>query len=83
MGSFNLIWAVFHEWIGIAQDIRRAPWRHKLSYLLREPGWSHDGSRQTSDQIRADWIARSPAANKVTANKVAVENAIAETGKPT
>ena len=83
LGSFNLIWAVFHEWIGIAEDVRRAPWRHKLSYLLREPGWSHDGSRQTSDQIRADWIARSPAANKVAANKVAVENAIAETGKPT
>jgi sterol desaturase/sphingolipid hydroxylase (fatty acid hydroxylase superfamily) len=58
LGSFNLLWSVFHEWIGMAQDIWRSPWRHKLSYLLREPGWSHDGSRQTSDMIRAEWQQR-------------------------
>ncbi|MCB5425248.1 sterol desaturase family protein [Altererythrobacter sp. CC-YST694] len=56
LGSFNLLWAVFHEWIGIARDLWQAPWRHKLSYLLREPGWSHDGSRETSDAIRARWM---------------------------
>ena len=58
LGSFNLLWAVFHEWIGIAQDMWRAPWRHKLGYLLREPGWTHDGSRETSDMIRARWLER-------------------------
>ncbi|MBO9498731.1 MAG: sterol desaturase family protein [Novosphingobium sp.] len=59
LGSFNLFWSLFHEWIGIARDMGRAPWRHKLSYLLREPGWSHDGSRETSDTIRARWLAGS------------------------
>jgi sterol desaturase/sphingolipid hydroxylase (fatty acid hydroxylase superfamily) len=58
LGSFNLLWSVFHEWVGIAQDMWRAPWKHKLSYLLREPGWTHDGSRETSDQIRSRWIER-------------------------
>jgi hypothetical protein len=48
---------VFHEWIGIAQDLWSAPWRHKFSYLWRPPGWSHDGSRDTSDSIRAQWLA--------------------------
>ena len=61
LGSFNLLWAVFHEWIGMLGDIWRAPWKHKLSYLLREPGWSHDGSRETSDMIRARWQARQDA----------------------
>ena len=56
LGSFNLLWAAFHEWIGIGRDLRKAPWRHKLSYLLRPPGWSHDGSRDSSDTIRARWI---------------------------
>ena len=60
LGSFNLLWAVFHEWIGIARDVRTAPWRHKLSYLWREPGWSHDGSRDTSDMIRSRWQERQP-----------------------
>lgn len=53
LGSFNVLWAAFHEWAGIARDLWRAPWRSKLGYLLREPGWSHDGSRETSDMIRA------------------------------
>ena len=55
LGSFNLLWSVFHEWIGIAQDVWAAPWRHKFSYMWREPGWSHDASRDTSDAIRARW----------------------------
>jgi sterol desaturase/sphingolipid hydroxylase (fatty acid hydroxylase superfamily) len=56
--SFNLLWAVFHEWIGIARDVWSAPWRHKFSYLWRPPGWSHDGSRDTSEMIRARWRGR-------------------------
>lgn len=70
LGTFNLLWSVFHEWVGIAQDMWRAPWRHKLSYLVREPGWSHDGSRETSATIRARWEERR--------NTVATENRIAE-----
>jgi sterol desaturase/sphingolipid hydroxylase (fatty acid hydroxylase superfamily) len=58
LGTFNLLWSVFHEWIGIARDVWSAPWRHKLSYIWREPGWSHDGSRETSDTIRARWAQR-------------------------
>ncbi|MFM5895621.1 MAG: sterol desaturase family protein, partial [Novosphingobium sp.] len=57
LGSFNMVWSVFHEWIVIARDMRAAPWRYKLSYLLREPGWSHDGSRDSSGTIRARWQA--------------------------
>lgn len=58
LGTFNLLYAVFHEWIGMAKDVWHAPWRHKLSYLWRQPGWSHDGSRDTSDTIRARRQAR-------------------------
>ena len=71
LGSFNLLHSVFHEWIGMVQDIWRAPWRHKLGYLLREPGWTHDGSRETSDMIRARWRERQGT------QKVANENPIA------
>ncbi len=59
LGSFSLLWAAFHEWIGIAKDVRQAPgFRNKLGYLWRPPGWSHDGSRETSDAIRARWEGR-------------------------
>ena len=60
LGSFNVLWAAFHEWIGMLGDVWRAPWRHKFSYLWREPGWSHDGSRETTDMIRARWTMSKP-----------------------
>jgi len=55
LGTFNLLWSVFHEWIGIAKDLWSAPFGAKLGYLFGPPGWSHDGSRDTSDTIRARW----------------------------
>ncbi|WP_110298018.1 sterol desaturase family protein [Blastomonas natatoria] len=59
LGSFNLLWAAFHEWVGIARDLWSAPGLgNKLAYLLRPPGWSHDNSRETSDSIKAAWAAR-------------------------
>ena len=92
LGSFNLLWAVFHEWIGMIQDIWHAPWKHKLSYLLREPGWTHDASRETSDMIRARWqqrlasdVSRNPNADitgdTATNNSVADQNSIADSTK--
>lgn len=58
LGSFNLLWAATHEWIGIARDIWAAPgWRNKLNYALMPPGWSHDGSRDTSEAIKQNWAA--------------------------
>lgn len=73
LGSFNLLWAAFHEWVGIAQDMWRAPWRHKLSYLWREPGWTHDGSRETSDMIRDRWLRRQTQEERVlTENPIAI-----------
>jgi sterol desaturase/sphingolipid hydroxylase (fatty acid hydroxylase superfamily) len=59
LGSFNILWAAFHEWIEIARDMWAAPgWRNKLGYLIREPGWSHDGSRETSETLRRRWRER-------------------------
>jgi sterol desaturase/sphingolipid hydroxylase (fatty acid hydroxylase superfamily) len=74
LGSFNILWAAFHEWIGIARDIWTAPgWRNKIGYALREPGWSHDGSRATSDAIRTDWRAREGEAASASADQPAAK----------
>jgi len=53
--NYNLFWAAFHEWIGIAKDLWGAPWRYKINYLIKPPGWSHDGSRESSETIKARW----------------------------
>jgi len=59
LGSFNLIWAAFHEWVGIARDVWAAPGlKAKWNYIVKPPGWSHDGSRETSETIKARWEQR-------------------------
>jgi sterol desaturase/sphingolipid hydroxylase (fatty acid hydroxylase superfamily) len=47
---------VFHEWKQIAMDMKRTDigWKEKIYYLFGPPGWSHDGSRQTSEQLRQE-----------------------------
>ena len=52
LGTFNILRVAFHEWAAMLVDVWQAPWKHKAGYLWREPGWSHDGSRETSDMIR-------------------------------
>ena len=55
LNSYNLLWAAFHEWIGIGKDLWSAPWRYKWHYLVKPPGWSHDGSRESSEMIKERW----------------------------
>ncbi|MBX3256890.1 MAG: sterol desaturase family protein [Chitinophagaceae bacterium] len=47
---------VFHEWKAIAEDINRKDigWKEKLNYVFGPPGWSHDGSRLTSEEMRLE-----------------------------
>ena len=56
LGTFNILRVAFHEWIGIAADVVRHP-RHALGYIFGPPGWSHDGSRDTSATLKAQWEA--------------------------
>ncbi|HVU96644.1 MAG TPA: sterol desaturase family protein [Puia sp.] len=45
---------VLHEWQAIGKDLVRKDigWKEKWQYVFGPPGWSHDGSRQTSEQMR-------------------------------
>lgn len=52
LGTFNLLRVAFHEWIAMGADVLRHP-RHALGYLFGPPGWSHDGSRETSHALKA------------------------------
>lgn len=46
---------VFHEWAGISSDLKKqAPLKAKFMYVFGPPGWSHDGSKKTSAQLRKE-----------------------------
>ena len=56
LGTFNPLRVAFHEWVNMLRDIfaPNLTFKQRLAYALKPPGWSHDGSRKTSDQIKAD-----------------------------
>ncbi|WP_025763663.1 sterol desaturase family protein [Dyadobacter tibetensis] len=48
---FNI---AFHEWKAIYHDLLAANnFRSVIGYLFGPPGWSHDGSRSTTQQLRS------------------------------
>lgn len=50
----NAVNIITHEWSNIYRDIQQenlSTWQ-KMKYIFGAPGWSHDGSRLTSAQIR-------------------------------
>ena len=54
LGTFNPLRVATHEYVGIMKDIaqRGLTLRQRLSYFVAPPGWSHDGSRVTSDELK-------------------------------
>ncbi len=53
--SFNPVRIAFREW----GDMFRQAWRsgsirNGISYLLRPPGWSHDGNGKTVNEMRKE-----------------------------
>ena len=62
IGTFNPLRVAFHEWAGMLRDVF-APGlslRQRLMYMAAPPGWSHDGSRKTSEDLKADYVRLNP-----------------------
>lgn len=59
--TYNPLRIATHEWAEIGKDLRKAPtWRDAWYYLFAPPGWSHDGSRKTTRELRAGATASTP-----------------------
>lgn len=53
INSHNPVRIAFHEWADILRDLRRpGSLRNAFYYVFGPPGWSHDGSRKTTRQLR-------------------------------
>lgn len=47
--------AIFHEWIAIARDLRKArSLREAMGYLFAAPGWAPDGKGETTRALQAE-----------------------------
>ncbi len=54
LNTFHPFKVIFNEFYKIKNDLKRpVPLSVKIKYLFNPPGWSHDGSSQTSEELRA------------------------------
>ncbi len=59
INTYNPFRIAFHEWYLLWKDVRRPlSLKHRLAYVFGPPGWSHDGSRKTTRQLRDEWQAQ-------------------------
>jgi sterol desaturase/sphingolipid hydroxylase (fatty acid hydroxylase superfamily) len=51
----NPIKLIFHEWQSIGKDVgKKTSFINKIKYMLMPPGWSHDGSSKTANELRKE-----------------------------
>ena len=59
INTFNPVKIAFLEWGRLFRDAFAAgSFRNAMGYIFGPPGWSHDGSRKTSEEIRAAYKER-------------------------
>ncbi|GAB3257897.1 sterol desaturase family protein [Larkinella harenae] len=53
INSHNPVRIAFHEWAAIGRDVSRSgSLMQAIRYVFGPPGWSHDGTRKTTRQLR-------------------------------
>ena len=60
--TYNPIKIAFSEMWGAIKDVckPKLTLAQRLKYLFAPPGWSHDGSRQSSASLKAAYVAQNP-----------------------
>jgi sterol desaturase/sphingolipid hydroxylase (fatty acid hydroxylase superfamily) len=54
LGTLNPFWVLVHGYAELWRDMRRATtWGDRWRYLVRAPGWSHDGPDKRAKTLRA------------------------------
>lgn len=55
INTYHPVKMVFHEWQSIISDVKKpASLKARFMYVFGPPGWSHDGSKKTSKQLREE-----------------------------
>jgi len=58
--TYNLIKIAFFEWVYMFKDAftGKKTLKQRLLYLIKPPGWKHDGTGKISNELREEWIEK-------------------------
>ena len=55
LNTYHPFKVIFNEWVKLYKDLfKSSSFIDKIKYIFYPPGWSHDGSTKTSDQLRSE-----------------------------
>lgn len=56
--TYNPIKVAFIEWINLFTDAfnGKKSLKHKFLYFIKPPGWKHDGTGKTSNDLKNEWL---------------------------
>lgn len=57
INTYNPLTIAFHEWVAMSKDsfLGKKSFGSRLKYLMKPPGWRHDGTGKVSDDLRKEW----------------------------
>ncbi|MFH6769435.1 sterol desaturase family protein [Gaetbulibacter aquiaggeris] len=60
INTFNPIKIAFIEWIYLFKDVLtgKKSIKNRILYLIKPPGWSHDGTGKISNDLRNEWLIK-------------------------
>lgn len=58
--TYNPIKIAFMEWVLLSKDVfsGKKSFSNRLKYIIKPPGWKHDGTGKLSDDLRKDWFSK-------------------------
>jgi sterol desaturase/sphingolipid hydroxylase (fatty acid hydroxylase superfamily) len=58
INTFNPVKIAFLEWLYMIKDAftGEKSFKNRLLYLIKPPGWKHDGTGKISDDLREEWL---------------------------
>jgi sterol desaturase/sphingolipid hydroxylase (fatty acid hydroxylase superfamily) len=58
--TYNPIMIAFHEWVAMFIDsfTGKKSISNRLKYLIKPPGWKHDGTGKDSEMLRKEWLQK-------------------------
>ncbi|WP_412985495.1 sterol desaturase family protein [Pontimicrobium sp. IMCC45349] len=65
--TYNPIKIAFIEWFYMFKDVftGKKSFTDRLQYLLKPPGWKHDGTGKLSDDLRKEWLTKQKTSNDI------------------
>ncbi|MFD1316339.1 sterol desaturase family protein [Namhaeicola litoreus] len=57
INTYNPLKIAFHEWYDLFSDVFKSEinFSNRLKYLVKPPGWKHDGTGKIASDLRKDW----------------------------